>query len=75
MPAASFRMFKRPGPPGEYYGYAEIEGVTYYIAAKASSKGKEWRMLGTIKRHLKADQQKLPLAEKAKDIFDDEIPF
>jgi hypothetical protein len=59
----SFRMFKRPGPPGEYYGYATIDGVTYKINARSAGKRKEWRMIGTIKRHLKADQQRLPLGE------------
>lgn len=52
-------MFRKPGPPGEYYGYVEIDGVTYKIEARAMGKLKEWRMLGTVKRHLKADQQQL----------------
>jgi hypothetical protein len=52
-------MFRKPGPPGEYYGYVEIDGVTYKVEARAMGKLKEWRMLGTVKRHLKADQQSL----------------
>lgn len=62
---SSFRMFRARGQPGHYYGYAEIDGITYKIDAVTIGKnlGKHW--IGTIKRHLKADQQKLPLGTMA----------
>ena len=57
----SIRLFRKPGPPGEYYGYLTIGGVEYKIDGRASGKLKDWRMIGTVKRNLKADQKALPL--------------
>jgi hypothetical protein len=54
-------MFRARGQPGCYYGYAELDGVTYKIDAKHVGKGKDKHFEGTIKRHLKADQQSLRL--------------
>jgi hypothetical protein len=65
----TFRMFPKPGPPGEYYGYIEIDGVTYSVAAKSVKDTrnilKSRRIfVGTVKRHLKSDQQKLDLRNR-----------
>lgn len=86
----SFRMFKARGQPGCWYGYAEIDGVTYKIDAKHVGERQNKHFEGTVKRHLKADQQPLPLGHRtpapmhtgdpciecgAKPDFDDDIPF
>ena len=58
---SAFRMFKRPGPPGHYYGYITIEGKEYRLTAQSvGAKGKK-HFEGSITRNLKADQTKLPL--------------
>jgi hypothetical protein len=57
-----FRMYKARGQPGVWYGYAEIDGITYKIDAVSVGAHREKHFEGTVKRHLRADQQKLPLA-------------
>jgi hypothetical protein len=59
--SSSFRMFKARGQPGCWFGYAEIDGVTYKIDARHVGKGVAKHFEGTIKRHLKADQGQLAL--------------
>jgi hypothetical protein len=54
-------MYKARGQPGCWFGYAEIDGVTYKIDAKHVGERQNKHFEGTIKRHLKADQRKLPL--------------
>lgn len=54
-------MFKARGQPGCYYGYVEIDGVTYKIDARHVGEKANKHFEGTVKRHLKADQQKLAL--------------
>ena|ERR1700730_8562423 len=55
----SFRMFRARGQPGCWFGYAEIDGVTYKIDAKHVGERQNKHFEGTVKRHLKADQQQL----------------
>ena len=55
----SFRLFKARGQPGCWYGYVEIDGVTYKIDARHVGQRTQKHFEGTVKRHLKADQQKL----------------
>jgi hypothetical protein len=63
----TFRMYRKPGPPGEFFGYAVIDGVTYKIAARSVPDTRPRALKrsrcykGTLERHLKADQQSLPL--------------
>lgn len=54
-------MFKARGQPGCWYGYAELDGVTYKIDARHVGKGTAKHFEGTIKRHLKSDQRALDL--------------
>jgi hypothetical protein len=65
MSAPSFRMFKARGQPGVWFGYAEIDGHTYKIDARHVGEKAAKHFEGTIKRHLKADQQALPLNRPA----------
>jgi len=60
MPA-SFRLYKARGQPGHWYGYVEIDGVTYKIDAQHVGERVNKHFEGTVKRHLKADQGKLEL--------------
>jgi hypothetical protein len=61
----SFRMYKARGQPGCWYGYVNIElygrPITLKIDAKHVGRGVDKHFEGTVKRHLKADQQTLPL--------------
>jgi hypothetical protein len=90
MSAPSFRLYKARGQPGQWYGYVEIDGVTYKIDAKHVGERAKKHFVGVVKRHLKADQQSFPLltklaenialhhaveADAAAPDFDDEIPF
>ena len=61
----SFRMYRKPGPPGEYYGYIEIDGVQYRLKAQSvpdrrpNVHPKQKCYVGTVERNLKADQADL----------------
>lgn len=64
-------MYRQPGPPGNYYGYIEIDGITYKLKAQSiarkhpDARKHEKMYVGTVERHLKADQQQLfPPARK-----------
>ena len=61
MTAPNFRLYKARGQPGHWFGYVEIEGVTYKIDAKHVGERTAKHFEGTVKRHLKADQKALPL--------------
>jgi len=56
-------MFKCRGQPGKWYGYVEIDGVTYKIDAQHVGERVNKHFEGTVKRHLKADQGKLDLKQ------------
>jgi hypothetical protein len=62
MPSA-FRMFRARGQPGHWYGYVEIDGITYKIDATQIGQRMQKHFVGTVKRHLKADQRELPLTD------------
>lgn len=77
-------MFKARGQPGCYYGYVEIDGVTYKIDARHVGEKANKHFEGTVKRHLKADQRSLPLSRPPPEVrpptrpadpdFDDPLP-
>lgn len=58
-------MFKARGQPGCWYGYADVvidgKQVTIKIDAQHVGKGAAKHFEGAAKRHVKADQQTLPL--------------
>lgn len=59
-------MFKARGQPGHWYGYVEIPNVgTFKINARHVGERQAKHFEGSVSRHLKADQQKLPLVGDA----------
>lgn len=66
----TFYLNKKRGQPGEWYGYVHIGDVTYKIDARHVGKGREKHFVGSVKRHLKADQQSLPLVSLRPDRVD-----
>jgi hypothetical protein len=50
-------MFKARGQPGCWFGYVTIEGITYKIDARHVGQKTAKHFIGTVKRHLKADQR------------------
>jgi hypothetical protein len=63
-------MYRKPGPPGEYYGYIDIGGVSYKFSARSlpdtrpNAPKRSKYFTGSVQRNLKADQQSLPLTNE-----------